>query len=134
MKKTIFLIILPIFLVLSCSQPNLTNTITRKTDFLPVTLVSMRDTVKVGQPVSINLKAVATNGCWRKLRHSMSQSTDYHLLFTAKGDYESSGECSDNLVQKDSMFNFTLPKAGKYYIQLNESPLKVKTDSIQVIN
>jgi len=134
MKKNIFLIILPIFLIISCSQSNFTNTITKKTDILPVLLVSMSDSVKVGQPVSITLRAVGYSSCWKNLRQSMRQPTDNHILFTAKGDFESYGSCNDILIEKDSIFNFTLPKAGKYYIQLNESPLKVKTDSIQIIN
>ena len=130
MKKIIFPIILPIILLISCSQTNYM----KKTDFLPVTLESMTDTVKVGQPLSISLRAEAPSGCWKNLRHYMSQSTDNHILFVAKGDFESTGDCSDNIVQKDSTFNFTLPKAGKYYIQLNQSPNPVTNDSIQIIN
>jgi len=132
MKKNIFLFILPIFLIISCSQPNLT--ITKKTDNLPVLLVSMTDSVKVGQPVSISLRAVGYNSCWKNLRQSMKQPTENHILFTAKGDFESYGACNEIIVGKDSVFNFNLSKAGKYYIQLNESPLKVITDSLQIIN
>ena len=130
MKKNIFLIILHIFLLISCIQPNYMKT----TDFLPVTLESKTDTVKVGQPVTIRLRAVAPNGCWKNLKHYMRQPTDNHILFVAKGDYESTDECTAILVEKDSVFNFTLPKAGRYYIQINESPLTVITDSIQIIN
>ena len=134
MKKNIFLIILPIFLIISCSQSNFTNTITKKTDILPVLLVSMSDSVKVGQPVSITLRAVGYSSCWKNLRQSMRQPTDHHILFTAIGDFESTGECSDNIVHKDSTFNFTLPKAGRYYFQLNESPNPVIIDSLQIVN
>jgi len=130
MKKNIFLLILSIFSVLSCTQPSYT----KKIDFLPVTLISKPDTVKVGQPVTISLSAVATNGCWSNLRQYMRQPSENHILFMAKGDFDSTGDCTDNLVQKDSVFNFTLPKAGKYYIQLNESPITVTIDSLQIIN
>jgi hypothetical protein len=94
----------------------------------------MTDTVKVGQPVTISLNVEAPNGCWKNLKHYMSQSTDNHILFVAKGDFESYGDCMDNLVQKDSTFNFILTKAGKYYIQMNQSPNPVINDSIQIIN
>jgi len=130
MKKNIFLIIFPIFLLLSCSQPSYT----KRTDFLPVTLISMTDSVKVGQPVSISLNTEAPNGCWRNLKLYMRQPSDNHILFMAKGDFESTGDCSDNIVHKDSTFNFTLPKAGKYYLQLNESPNTVIIDSLQIVN
>jgi len=130
MIKKIFPIILPMFLFISCIQSNYM----KKTDFLPVTLESMTDTVKVGQPVTIRLSAVAPNGCWKNLKHFMSQSTDNHILFVAKGDFESTGACTDNIVQKDSVFNFILTKAGKYYIQMNQSPNTITNDSLEIIN
>ena len=90
-------------------------------------------TGQMNQNIEISLKLQAPNGCWTKLKITMSKIDDFHFLFKGTGSFADNGMCADILVYKDTTINFIPGLPGKYVFQVRESPLTTKLDTLNII-
>ena len=89
-------------------------------------------TGQVNLNIAIALQAEAPSGCWNDLKINLNKVDDHHFLFIATGQYTTKGACPEVMIYQDTIINFKVATAGKYYFQINESPYPVTGDTLEV--
>jgi hypothetical protein len=87
----------------------------------------------VNQPISLLLKAEATNGCYSDFKFSLKKVEDFKYEITATARYQSNGACPDVMVYADSTIQFTTAVSGEYLFLINKTPFEVVSKKI-IIN
>lgn len=116
------------FFLLGCSKED------EQGQYEPVVVseTEIPSTAKIGELVTLHVKAYAPNGCWSNLQISLTKSDENHYLITAKGYNNGNLVCPDIVIQKDTVFNVSFNKVGAYYFQSNKSPFTILHDTIRL--
>lgn len=100
-----------------------------------INIVSLEtpETGTVNNPINIQVRAQANNGCYFNLRVSFNRVTKTHYELLAAADYDmDASACPAVIVNLDTTISFTPTQAGTYYITANHPPNILLRDTISV--
>ncbi|MCX2745554.1 hypothetical protein OO013_16860 [Mangrovivirga sp. M17] len=124
--------ILIIFLFISCNDDD--DTINRgERVVIPIVEMTVPESAKAYTEISINIKAVAPNGCHSDLVIEADLVEENSILFTATAFKTASEVCPDVLVPKDSTFKFTVGANSEFGFQANEEPFDILRDTTYIV-
>ena len=126
MNKYSFLLFVTI--MFSCEPVNYVNKIVA----IEIYESSIPQNGILNQDIELELKAQATNGCHSDLKIKLIETKDRHYLLKATARFKSHGDCPTVMVYTDTTITFRPSKTGKYFFQINETPFKIRGDTIEV--
>jgi hypothetical protein len=118
-----------LILLFSCSD---NDTFVRRQVPVDIYEIAMPTSGSINQDVEVQLKAMATNGCYSQLQISLIEIDSRHFLFKAIGLYQSNGICPDVIVYEDTVITFKPSMSGKYFFQTNEDPFEIQKDTLDI--
>jgi|SRR6056297_710826 len=129
MKKLVFPFFILILFLSSCLEDDYH---VRFTDFVNITEYSIPDSAMVDDTVIIEAKAEAYNGCWDNLYFDFQELTDSSYSLAAYGTYESYGDCPEETVSINDVFEIIPNQTGKYIFYITVTPSTGKKDTLVV--
>ncbi|WP_137091266.1 hypothetical protein [Mangrovivirga cuniculi] len=116
-----------LFIFISCDDGNDPNRTGRVV--IPIVEMVVPETTEAYSQVSIDIQAIAPNGCHSDLVIEADLTEANRILFTATAFDNGNEMCPDVLVIEDSTFKFNIGANSEYIFQANEAPFDIIRDT-----
>mgnify|MGYP006297536353 CR=1 FL=1 len=114
---TILGLMLLIFITIFSCDPE-SETHIKRVDIVPITYFFAPDSATTNDTIQLSATARIENSCWRDLFFNFYVISDSSFVLKAYGTYESFGECTSEIVQKDTIIEFSAEEKGlhKFFV------------------
>jgi len=121
------LMLLIFILIFSCDPES--DAHIKKVDIVPITSFSSPDSASTNDTIQLSATARIDNSCWRDLFFNFYSISDSSFVLKAYGIYESFGSCTTEIVQKDTIIEFSVEEKGlhKFFVYRNAYSYTIDT-------